>query len=115
MVRAAYRSWTARDWKIVNASVIEWSKTSSIAYLDNRRVILSAFHQWSKGVFALSGVITEELSSFPSILLFEVSAPPIASFARLKTVRLFSKNTLIHARLVVCGKWMARNASRVMK
>ena len=48
-------------------------------------------------VFALSGVITAELSSFLSILFFEVSTVPIASFARLKTVRLFSKNTLIQA------------------
>jgi len=55
-------------------------------------------------VFTPSRVITEELPSFPSILFFEVSTLPIASFARLRTMRLFSKNTLSHARLVVCGK-----------
>jgi hypothetical protein len=48
--------------------------------------------------------ITAGSPSFPSILLFEVSTLTIAAFARLKTVRLFSKNTLSHARLVVCGK-----------
>jgi hypothetical protein len=93
MCGAAYRSWTARNWKIPHASVTELSKTSLIGYSNNRRAILS------QAVF-----ITAELPSFPSTLLFEVSTLPIASFARLKTVRLFSKNTLSHSRLVVCGK-----------
>ena len=37
MSEVAYRSWTARSWKKVRASVIELSKTSSIGYSDNRR------------------------------------------------------------------------------
>src|SRR5690349_5872036 len=36
MCGAAYRFWTARSWKKAHASVIELSKRSSIAYLDNR-------------------------------------------------------------------------------
>jgi hypothetical protein len=100
MCAAAYRSWTARSRKKPHASVIELSKRSSSAYLDNRGALLT--DQWL--VFISSGVITEELPSFPSLLFFEVSTIPIASFARLRTMRLFSKNTLSHARLVVCGK-----------
>src|ERR1041385_1856308 len=104
MCGATYRSWTAKNWKILRASVIELSKTSSIAYLDIRGRLSLRITNDQLVVFALSGVITEELSSFSSILLFEVSTLPIASFARLRTMRLFSKNTLSHARLVVCGK-----------
>ena len=80
MCGAAYRSWTARNWKIPHASVTELSKTSLIGYSNKQARDFS-----SQTVF-----ITAELLSFPSILLFEVSTLPIASFARLKTVRLFS-------------------------
>jgi hypothetical protein len=39
MCGAAYRSWTARNWKIAPASVTELSKTSLIGYSNNRRAI----------------------------------------------------------------------------
>ncbi len=42
MCGAAYRSWTARNWKKPHASVTELSETSSIAYLDNRGALLTA-------------------------------------------------------------------------
>src|SRR5688572_1451249 len=47
MCGAASRSWTVRSWKKPHASVIESSKTSSIAYLDNRGALLTAVDQWS--------------------------------------------------------------------
>ena len=66
------------------------------------RVVKEEFGQ--RVVFALSGVIAADLTSFTSLRFFRVSTLPIASFARLRTMPLFSKNTLSHARLVVCGK-----------
>ena len=39
---AAYRFWTVRSWKRPHASVIELSKRSLIAYLNNRRAILTS-------------------------------------------------------------------------
>src|ERR1041385_6756723 len=39
MCGAAYRFWTVRSWKRPHASVIELSKRSLIAYLNNRRAI----------------------------------------------------------------------------
>src|ERR1044071_7881728 len=103
MCGAAYRSWIVRSWNKPHANVIELSKRSSIAYLVTE-VRFSAPHQDQRVVFTPSGFITEELPSFPSIVFFEVSTLPIASFARLRSMRLFSKNTLSQARLVVCGK-----------
>jgi len=63
MSEAAYRSWTARNWNILRASVIELSKTSSIGYSDNRCAILIGFHQWSMSSICYQGFITEELRS----------------------------------------------------
>ena len=45
MCGAAYRSWTARSWKILRASVIELSKRSSSGYLDNRGASVTAVHE----------------------------------------------------------------------
>jgi hypothetical protein len=42
MCGATYRFWTVRSWKRPHASVIELSKRSLIAYLNNRRAILTS-------------------------------------------------------------------------
>src|SRR5689334_2909245 len=103
MCGAAYRSWTARSWKKPPASVIELSKRSSSGYLDNGGALVTAVHQWLRNVCSQL-CQRRGATIFSAILFFEVSTLPIASFARLRTMHLFSKNTLSHARLVVCGK-----------
>ena len=103
-VRDRIQILNARNWKGLRSSVIELSKTSSIGYLDKQACDSHCLQSSTSNIWSPAVFITAELSSFPSIRFFEVSTIPIASFARLKTVRLFSKNTLSHARLVVCGK-----------